>query len=44
MITKPFNVVNNASGGYKTNCIDCWKLIKAYITEHKALPKEALKP
>ena len=43
-ITKPFNAVNNASGGYKTNCTDRWKPIKTHITEHKVLPREALKP
>ena len=41
---KLFNAVNDVSDGYKTSCVDRWKPIKAYITEHEALPREALKP
>ena len=43
-VGKLFNVVNDASNGYKTNCVDRWKLIKTHITEHETLPREALKP
>ena len=42
--TKPFNVVNNALGGYKTSYTNRWKPIKIHIIELEALPKEALKP
>ena len=40
---KPFNEVFNISDGYKTSCIDCWRLIKAYITEPKGVTKRGIK-
>ena len=40
---KPFNVVLNTSDGYKTSCIDPWRLIKAYITEPKGITKRGIK-
>ena len=43
-VAKPFNTGNNTSGGYKDSCMDRWKSIEVHIIEHKALPKEALKP
>ena len=43
-VAKPFNTGNNTSGGYKDSCMDRWKPIEVRIIEHKALPREALKP
>ena len=40
---KPFNVVDNTSDGYKTNCIDHWRPIKAYITKHGSVTKRGIK-
>ena len=34
----------NASNSYKDSYTDHWKLIKALIIDHEALPKEELKP
>ena len=43
-IAKPFNTGNNTSGSYKDSCMDHWKTIEIRIIEHKALPREALRP
>ena len=40
---KPFNALNKASNGYETNCIDCWRLIKTYITKHGSVTKRGIK-
>ena len=42
-VRKLFNAIKDALNGYQTSCINCWKPIKAHITEHEALPREALK-
>ena len=40
---KPFKEVFNTSDGYKTSCIDHWRLIKTYITEPKGITKRGIK-
>ena len=42
-VGKPFNAVNKASNGYKTNCINHWRPIKAYITKHGSVTKRGIK-
>ena len=40
---KTFNVVDNTSNDYNTNCIDRWRPIKAYIIEHGSITKRGIK-
>ena len=41
-IVKPFNATNNASDGYKTNCIDRWEHIKAPLHGRRRYQRKTL--
>ena len=40
--TGSFNAINNASDGYRTNCTDCWKHIKAPLQGRRYYQRKTL--